>query len=228
MLKVSYEYSGKSFDIAPYNTNQEKQILLLELLGSKDQINTALSIVGVSDDVIQSLTEKEKVAMLYKYRTVSIGDEIPLGYKCKHCQTPNEIGLDINDLVTSSNITNNKIQDQFKEVTDDNLQDFLTVDIDDLELDEYESIKNEVKTSCTQFNLIREHECIQCHKPNYINIEDDVIKYMSEDTIMSMYQTYNDLTFFGKYTKQDIDTLIPFERTILIGLLNKTREELNK
>lgn len=228
MLKVSYEYSGKSFDIAPYNTNQEKQILLLELLGSKDQINTALSIVGVSDDVIQSLTEKEKVAMLYKYRTVSIGDEIPLGYKCKHCQTPNEIGLDINDLVTSSNITNDKIQDQFKEVTDDNLQDFLTVDIDDLELDEYESIKNEVKTSCTQFNLIREHECIQCHKPNYINIEDDVIKYMSEDTIMSMYQTYNDLTFFGKYTKQDIDTLIPFERTILIGLLNKTREELNK
>jgi hypothetical protein len=51
---------------------------------------------------------------------------------------------------------------------------------------------------------------------------------MSEDSLMSIYQTYNDLTFFGKYTKQDIDTLYPFERTILISLLNKTREDMTK
>lgn len=228
MLTLKYTYSGKEFVITPYNTNQEKQILLLDLLGSEDQINGALRIIGVQDDVIESLSEKEKIALLYKYRTVSIGDEIALGYKCKHCKTPNEVGLDINDLVTSNNITNDKIVDQFKKVTEDNINDFLNVDIDDLDLDEYDQIFNEVRQSITKFNFVRESSCIKCHETNYIDIEKDVIKYMSEDTLMSMYQTYNDLTFFGKYTKQDIDSLYPFERTILIGLLNKTREELNK
>lgn len=228
MLKIKYEYSGKEFMLEPYTTDQEKQILLLELLGGDDEINASLSICGVSDEIIASLSEQEKIAMLYKFRSISIGDEIPLGYKCRHCDTPNEIGLDVGDLVTSNNITNDKIVDKFKKVTDDNLEEFISIDIDDMDLDEFENIFDEVKRSVTKFNFIREHNCIKCKKPNYIDIEPDVVQYMSEDTLMSMYQTYNDLSFFGKYTKQDIDSMIPFERTILIGLLNKTREELNK
>lgn len=228
MIKIEYKYSGKKFDLSPYNSDQEKQILLLELLGSENQINAALSVIGVDESVIESLSEKEKIAMLYKYRSISIGDEIQLSYKCIHCQTPNETGVDINDLVSDNNITNDKIVDQFKDVTDETLHEFLNVNIDDLDLDEFEVILNEVQNSVTKFNFVRESACIKCRQPNYIDIEDDVIKYMSEDTLMSIYQTYNDLTFFGKYTKQDIDSLFPFERTILIGLLNKTREELNK
>jgi hypothetical protein len=228
MLNIKYKYSGKIFNLKPYTTKQEKDILLLDLLGSDDAINSALRIVGASDDVINSLSEKEKIALLYKYRSISIGDEIPLGYKCKHCNTPNETNLDINNLVTDSNITNDKIVDKFKDVTDDNIHEFINVDIDELDLDEYESIFDEVKQSITQFNFMRKNNCIKCKQPNNINIENTVMNYMSEDTLMSMYQTYNDLTFFGKYTKQDIDTLYPFERSILIGLLNKTREELNK
>lgn len=228
MIKIEYKYSGKEFVISPYNTDQEKQILLLEMLGSEDQIDGALRIINVEDSVIESLSEKEKIAMLFKYRTISIGDEIPVGYKCIQCKTPNEVGLDINDLITDSNITNDKIKDQFKEVTQDNLSEFLNCDVDDLDLDEFETIFDEVKNSITKFNFVRTSNCIKCKQPNYIDIEKDVVKYMSEDTLMSIYQTYNDLTFFGKYTKQDIDSLFPFERTILIGLLNKTREELNK
>jgi hypothetical protein len=33
---------------------------------------------------------------------------------------------------------------------------------------------------------------------------------------------------FGKYNKRDVDSLYPFERTILIGLINKTREEIKQ
>ena len=51
---------------------------------------------------------------------------------------------------------------------------------------------------------------------------------MSEDSAASMYQTYNDFVFHGKYSKLDIDSMYPFERTILISLLNKTIEEMNK
>lgn len=228
MLTLSYEYSGKKFTLEPYNTEQEKQILLLEFLGSTDIINSALKILNVADDVIESLSEKEKIALLYKYRSISIGDEVPLGYKCIHCDAPNESGIDINDLVTDSNIKNEKIIDKFKDVTEDNLHEFVNVDVDELDIDEFEKIIDEIKESCTKFNFLRTNNCIKCHKPNYIDIEKDVIQNMSEDTLMSLYQTYNDLGFFGKYTKQDIDSLYPFERMILVGLLNKTREELNK
>lgn len=227
-MKITYEYSGKKFKLNPFNTDQEKQILLLELLGCDNPKEEALSICGVEDSVIESLSEKEKIAMLFKLRTISIGDEIPLGYKCKHCNTPNEVTLNIDGLVQDANIQNDKIVDQFKEVNDKNLGEFLNIDVDELDIDEFETIMDEVKQSITKFNFIRESSCIKCHQPNYIDIEPDVISYMSEDTLMSLYQTYNDLTFFGKYTKQDIDSLLPFERAILIGLHNKTREELNK
>ena len=43
---------------------------------------------------------------------------------------------------------------------------------------------------------------------------------------MSIYRTYNDMCMFGNYNKKDIDSLYPFERTILIGLINKTREDM--
>ena len=227
-MKISYEYSGKKFILKPFNTDQEKQILLLELLGCDSPKEEALSICGIEDSVIESLSEKEKIAMLFKFRSISIGDEIPLGYKCKHCDTPNEVSLNIDGLVQDSNITNDKIVDQYKEVDEDNLNEFLSIDVDELDLDEFETILNEVESSITKFNFVRESACIKCREINYIDIEDDVISYMSEDTLMSLYQTYNDLTFFGKYTKQDIDSFLPFERSILIGLHNKTREELNK
>jgi len=50
---------------------------------------------------------------------------------------------------------------------------------------------------------------------------------MSEDSLTSIYQTYNEMIFHSHYTKQDIDSLYPFERIILFSLLNKTKEDLN-
>jgi hypothetical protein len=227
MLIIKYNYSNKVFNIEPYTTEQERQILLLDLLGSTDRINGALRILNMSDDDIDSLTDTEKVALLFKYRSVSIGHEIPVAYKCIHCLTPNETNLDIDVLVTDSP-ANDKFIDQFKDVTEENLGEFLKFDVDELDLDEFDQTLKDVKNSVTKFNFIKSNNCIKCKEPNFINIEEDVMDYMSEDTILTMYQTYNDLTYFGSYSKLDIDSLYPFERTILIGLLNKTKEELNK
>jgi hypothetical protein len=227
MINIKYKYSGKTFNINPYKTYQEREILLLELLGCEDIIDSALVILGVDNNVINSLSDKEKTALLYKYRSVSIGDEIPITYKCKHCKTPNETTIDINDLVQDSNITNTKMIDKFKDITDENVSDFFSVETDELDLDEFEELVKELKSSVTKFNFIRKSPCIKCKKHNNIDIEKDVIKYMSEDTITSLYQTYNDLLFFSNYNKLDVDSLYPFERTIFVGLLNKTKEEIN-
>jgi len=227
MLKAKYEYSGKKFEITPYNTEQEKELLLLEALDSAE-FDFALNVLNVPKEIIESLSEDEKISMLYKHRSISVGEEIPIKYKCGSCSQPNEQTLDITNIIHDSNIKNDKIIDRFKKVTDENVHEFINCDIDDLDIDEYEKLVHEVKSSVTKFDFIKKSSCIKCGKINTFDIRNNVITYMSDDSLLSLYQTYNNLTFFGKYTKQDIDTLYPFERSIIIGLLNKTREELNK
>ena len=87
-----------------------------------------------------------------------------------------------------------------------------------------------VKKNVTTFSMIKESKCMNCQHTHYFDVsgKDYVINSLSEDTIMSLYQTISDLVFFGKDTKIDIDSMIPFERSLFVGILNKIREELNK
>lgn len=229
MIKVKYEYGNKKFNIAPFTTSQEKELLLLGTI-SEPNLDNALEICGVDISVLCTMTSEEKIAMLYKYREISVGDEIHLKFKCKHCESGNDNTLSISNTIIPGNVTNELIKDQFKNLTEDNLQDFLNVNIDDLEIDQYEKLYKEVKDTVTKFDFRKPILCQKCGHTNHIKIDvpEFVVDNMSEDSLMSIYQTYNDLTFFGKYTKQDIDTLYPFERTILISLLNKTREDMTK
>ncbi len=228
MIKVKYEYGGKKFNIVPFTTAQEKELLLLGTI-SEPNLDNALEICGIDTNDLNLSTE-EKIAMLYKYREISVGDEIHLKFKCKHCESPNENSLSISNTVISGNVSNEKIKDQFKRLTEENFQDFLNVNIDDLEIDQYEKLYKEAQDSVTRFDFRKPILCQKCGQTNHIRIDQPefVVDNMSEDSLMSIYQTYNDLTFFGKYTKQDVDTLYPFERTILISLLNKTREDMTK
>jgi hypothetical protein len=229
MLEVKYTYSGKSFSLKPYITSQEKDFLLASTLG-EPSLDDALRICEVHDDVISSLSKSEKIAMLWKLRELSVGDEIHLKFKCVHCNNGNENALRIDEIVEDSKITDERIVDNFNEFSEDNFQDFVNIDLEELEIDEYEKLLEETKNTVTKFNFRKPIICQKCGKTNYYNINkpEFIIDNMSEDSLMSIYQTYNDLNYFGQYTKQDIDSLYPFERTILIGLLNKTREDLTK
>ena len=228
-MKIPYSYSGKKFDIRPFKTSQEREILLLQMLIEPD-FDGILDICGAG--FTSDLTHDEKIAMLYKYREVSVGEEINLKFICKHCSKPNENSINISDSIISSDIKNKSIVDRFKRVTTDNIQEFIddSLDFDDMDIDESEKLIKEIKETVTRFNFSRESACQSCQKPNIIKIDDSkfVLDNMSDDTLMSLYQNYNDFTFFGKYTKADVDNMYPFERTILISLLDKTREELNK
>ena len=48
---------------------------------------------------------------------------------------------------------------------------------------------------------------------------------VSESTLSSLYQLYHNLKYFGNYSIFEIDSMIPFERDIYMGLLSKTIEE---
>jgi len=230
VLKVKYKYSNKEFIISPYNTSTEKDLLLLSTVGEND-INLALDICGIPKEIISNLSTYEKKAFLYKLREISIGSDVEVKFKCKKCKSANENTLNIEDIITDGAITSPCITDRFKDVTDENISEFIDIDdINELDFDEYQELMTKIKDQVTKFNFKKPVLCQKCSHTNYIDIlsDDFIISIMSEDSLISLYQTYNDLSFFGKYTKSDIDTMYPFERTIFVSLLNKSREDLNK
>lgn len=227
MLKIPYKYGTRSFLLSPYNTIQEKEILLLVSLDILE-LDRALAICGISEEVLETLSEYEKKAILYKFRSISVGEEVNIRYKCPNCKTVNEPAIQIDNILTDPKIEH-KFIDQYQELNDENFNLFLGYNSDDLELDEYDKLFEECKKSIINFNFIKKCTCNKCKEEKLIDISNTkfILENMSEDTLISLYQLISDMVFHGKYTKADIDNMLPFERSILVGLLNKTREEMN-
>ena len=232
MYKYPVDLNGKKVLIQPYDTEKEKDLLIMSSFEIYD-IDEILRVLGVKKKIRNSLTENEKKVLLYKFREISVGDEINVKFKCTECKSPNDAALSCSDLVQPSEIKDSRIKLVDKEVTDDNIYDFLEMspeEIDDLDVDEYEKLLELIKESQVKYNFTRQCTCIKCKSINSFYIGDIkyIIESLSEDTLMSIYRTYNDMCMFGNYNKRDIDSLYPFERTILIGLINKTREDMKK
>mgnify|MGYP003973076667 CR=1 FL=1 len=228
MIKINHSYGNRSFDITPYTTAQEKDFLLLGSLEDTD-LDSGLKILNIANDIIDSLHKAEKIALLFKHRSVSVGDELNIKYTCSECKQVNESQISIGEMIIPG-IPDEDVIDQYKPLTDDNLQDFVKFSIDEMDLDEYDLLRQRISNAITKFDFLRDTACIQCKTVKYFDIskDDNILDSMSDDSLMSIYQLYNDLTFHGKYSKLDIDSMYPFERTIFVGLLNKTREELNQ
>ena len=231
MYKYPVEINGKKLLIHPYDTEKEKDLLIMSSFEIYD-IDEILRVLGLEYSELEKLTENEKKVLLYKFREISVGDEINVKFKCTYCKAPNETSISCTDLIQNNHLDPDiKILDD--EVTDDNIKEFLYIEqeeIDNLDLDEYEKLLDRIKRNQVKYNFVKKCSCLKCKSENSFYIGDIkyIIESLSEDTLMSMYRTYNDMCMFGNYNKRDIDSLYPFERTILIGLINKTREDMKK
>lgn len=232
MYKYPFDLNNKQLLIEPYNTEKEKDLLIMSSFEIYN-LDEILRVLGIEQEQLELLSENEKKVLLYKFREISVGDEINVKFKCTECKTPNDAALSCSDLIQANELKDSRIKLIDKLVTDDNIDEFLNIsseDIDNLDIDEYEDLIQKVKDSQTKYNFVRKCTCIKCKKENSFYIGDIkyIIESLSEDTLMSIYRTYNDMCMFGNYNKRDIDSLYPFERTILIGLINKTREDMKK
>ena len=222
---------NKNIKIKAYTTGIEKDLLIMSSFENYN-IDFVLEVLGLDYETIEQLSENEKKVVLYKYREISVGDELNIKFKCIECNQQNESSIEIGNFLIPPERNDEDILKIDKVITDDNLSDFLLnkIDVDELDIDEFEELKERARKNQKEFNFIKKCSCIKCKKENNFDVGDIkyIIESLSEDTLISMYRTYNDMTFFGKYTKQDVDSLYPFERTILIGLLNKTREDIKQ
>lgn len=228
-MKIPLKYSGKTIYLTPYNTATEKDILLFNELADSD-VDGLMDILkdNITGD-INELTTNEKIGILWKIRSLSIGEEIGVKWECKSCHTGQDAAINISEVVLPGKDIEG-IQDCFKPVKAHNLQDFVTEDINELELDEFDKLLEKTKEAVTKFDFIKSVRCLTCGEEQVFDIsyEKYLSESLSEDTLMSIYQATGDLVFFGKYTKEDVYSMLPFERSIFIGILNTTREEMNK
>lgn len=230
-FKIPVEVNSKKFLISPYNTKREKDILLMSSFGIFN-VNEVLRLLDVDIEIINSLSLNEKKCLLYKFRETSVGDEIEIKFKCTNCAKTSEGVLETTNFDKQSLLNDDDILKIDKEVTEENLKDFLKNDIDilELDLDEYFNLIQRVKDNQTVFNFIKSCKCLNCKTDNFFDIGDEkyIIEHLSENNLHSLYKTYNNMIMFGNMSKQDIDSMYPFERTIFIGLINKTKEDMNK
>ena len=229
MYQYPFQLNSKKILIKPYTTETEKDLLIMSSFEIYD-MDEILRVLGLEENLIKELTLNEKKVLLYKYREISIGDEITMKFKCSHCKQPNEGVIECKIFIENEEI-NHKYKQLDEIPNDENLHLFVNMteeELENLDLDEYENLLKDVENSQIKYNFTKSCKCIKCKKDNIFDISN--IKYilesLSEDTIMSIYRTYNDMCMFGNYNKKDIDSLYPFERTILIGLINKTREDM--
>lgn len=232
MYKFPVDINGKKILINPYDTQREKDLLIMSSFSIYD-MDEILRVLGVKKKIRNNLSENEKKVLLYKFREISVGDEINIKFKCTECKSPNESMITCSDLIELPENFDSTIKILDGEVTDDNIHEFVNLtkeEIDNLDIDEYEQLILKVKNNQVKYNFVKSCPCIKCKKPNIVYIGDVkyILESLSEDTLMSIYRTYNDMCMFGNYNKKDIDSLYPFERTILIGLINKTREDMKK
>ena len=222
---------NKVIDISPYTTAQEKDVLLMQEFDkdAEHNLRQALKIFGLKPDLIDELSSDDCKAVLYKFREISLGDEIEIRYKCPHCKSAISADVSIANVVHYPDYAIEGIKDlrRLPRDSDDFALNFLSTDIDDMSIDEFEEMYRNCPNFQTTYRFTAEATCPLCRKTTNIDISkpEFVLKTLSEDTLKSLYSTYEMLIYHGKWSKGDIDSLLPFERKIFVSLLMKTLEK---
>jgi len=229
-----------AFTINEENLTEENLISTLESLN--DCFKEDLRIEELNIDEVKFL--------LLSLRSLAIGEECNIKNQCPHCKQAFDSTIDIGGMLINSTSKESSIKlgdflFNFKETFNDNeMIDYISdiiheeksiinredinIIIENLSFEDYDKLEEFIKSSRTKFNFKYTGKCPYCNEPIIFNFgtTEFILRSMSEDSFVSFYKTISDIVYFGKYSKLDVDSMFPFERNILSGMLQKTIEEL--
>ena len=233
-MKIPFKDFGYTIKIEPYTVAQEKELLFLETYYPEfddDILDAALDILKVDSKLYSKLSHDEKVILLYKYREVSVDEKFAIQCVCPSCKMPIETEINITNIVKKAELKSDFVRDlkRLPENEEDFQNNFL-INYEDLDIDTYENIYENISKYQTTNNFIRKFKCLSCSHESYINLNSNkmVISSLSESSIESIYNFYENLIFTGKWSKKDIDSLLPFERVIFSSLYNESVKKHNE
>ena len=233
-MKIPFKDFGYTIKIEPYTVAQEKELLFLDTYYPEyndDILDAALDILKVDSKLYSKLSHDEKVILLYKYREVSVDEKFAIKCVCPSCKMPIETEINITNIVNKAELKSDFVRDlkRLPENEEDFQNNFL-INYEDLDIDTYENIYENISKYQTTNNFIRKFKCLSCSHESYINLNSNkmVISSLSESSIESIYNFYENLIFTGKWSKKDIDSLLPFERVIFSSLYNESVKKHNE
>ena len=233
-MKIPFKDFGYTIKIEPYTVAQEKELLFLDTYYPEyndDILDAALDIIKVDSKLYSKLSHDEKVILLYKYREVSVDEKFAIQCVCPACKMPIETEVSVTNIVKRAELKSEFVKDlkRLPENEEDFQNNFLT-SYEDLDIDTYENIYENISKYQTTNDFIRKFKCLSCSHESYINLNSNkmVISSLSESSIESIYNFYENLIFTGKWSKKDIDSLLPFERVIFSSLYNESVKKHNE
>ena len=154
MYQYPFQLNSKKILIKPYTTETEKDLLIMSSFEIYD-MDEILRVLGLEENLIKELTVNEKKVLLYKYREISIGDEITMKFKCSHCKQTNEGIIECKIFIENEEI-NHKYKQLDEIPNDENLHLFVSMtkeELENLDLDEYENLLKDVENSQIKYNF---------------------------------------------------------------------------
>lgn len=233
-MKIPFKDFGYTIKIEPYTVAQEKELLFLDTYYPEyndDILDAALDILKVDSKLYSKLSHDEKVILLYKYREVSVDEKFAIQCVCPSCGMPIETEVSITNIVNKAELKSDFVRDLKRLPKDEkDFQNNFLINYEDLDIDTYENIYENISKYQTTNNFIRKFKCLSCSHELYINLNSNkmVISSLSESSIESIYNFYENLIFTGKWSKKDIDSLLPFERVIFSSLYNESVKKHNE
>ena len=233
-MKIPFKDFGYTIKIEPYTVAQEKELLFLDTYYPEyddDILDAALDILKLDYKIYSKLSHDEKVILLYKYREVSVDEKFAIQCVCSSCGMPIETEVSVTNIVNRAELKSEFVRDlqRLPEDEEDFQNNFLTK-YEDLDIDIYENIYENISKYQTVNNFIRKFKCLSCSHESYIDLNSNkiAISSLSESSIESIYNFYENLIFTGKWSKKDIDSLLPFERVIFSSLYNESVKKHNE
>lgn len=249
-LEYGVGHFKKKFVLRPYTTKQELDILIACTLNEEPnpyEILTNLNgCISTSED-LQNLNGDEVKLLLLSLRSISVGESVEHKGKCPHCGKPYDTELALDDLFELENdsgeiILNGvkfyiKDDEIFKIEAKSNLNGIGLINskdktiiqdvIDNLSFEDYDQLLEFIKSSKMKFKFFNLIHCLFCSGEILINMSKNsyILDILSEDTLVSLFKSVADMVHFGKYTKEDIYKMYPFERNIYRGLLEAQLQE---
>jgi hypothetical protein len=241
-MTIEFKYGGKVLHLSSYTSEQERDSHLLMSAKENPSIDEVFFIFRNNIDVIKgskNFSFFEKIMILYELRAISVGEELEIKFKCTKCEKPNDGVIIVKNnvinpekpIITQKTINGIKFEDNYngKTKTFEDIQSYTKFDLEDLDVDEFEKIEKAIKKHVVKYNFEKEVKCFYCQHINKVDIGDEKFVYgsLSEDTIASFYTNVSDIVNNGGYTKEDVMKMLPLERSIYIGMLNKWLENKN-
>lgn len=221
-------YNDRELILTPYLTSTERDILVLNSTDIDDiliilepyiQLKINDTLLNIND--IIKLSESEKIYIIFELRNISVSEVFSFIKKCDNCNNKFDFDINLENVLIEGNIKDYK-NIKLKNIISDDINDFSDMDLEELDINLYDELIYYIENNKTRFDFSSIVTCPYCETKKEINIKKDVIlENLSEDTVLNFYKTISSMIYFGKYSKLDIDSMIPFERSIYLGLLNE-------